>query len=559
MGVESVDIITRVLRAEFPELEAERLRAAVERAVARVASSSMDTEGYRVVDLHLAKVEASEESEERSKILRELAETLEGRNDAERALVVRLCAFGEVPQQDDIGPLLRLARITDRYSELPLESMSALVGIDHDDAVSNLHQLATAFQHVKRPYYAADCLERVLLIDPADTKAFEALELFYRTTSEWPVLVDLLGRRAANSDVDAERSEIYREMALIYDRELGDQGAALDAYRESDRLAPGGTSKADVLEGIARLSVELGVPEEEALSAAERFGTSVSEPKERARVLCKAADLAKLQDWDRAQKLYEEARHADPSLAAAVDGLAGLMRDRGQLSESITLLVNASEHNKDERSRWLVDAADLCVALGDTDWAKQLYREARTADPTNYKAGVALVELGWSDGLITPEERVELTPILDQLCRTTDDPNRLRYYLIQRSKMAQQVGEMTNARNLLARAVEIDPDDVASRRELADMLYGAEQWAKARPRMEGLLSDEDLLPPGVAVDLHYRVARCARELGDIESASKHVDVTLVLHADHRDALLRFTMNKWRHGAGSAIHGNGIVR
>jgi tetratricopeptide (TPR) repeat protein len=529
IGVESVDIITRVLRAEFPELEVERLRGAVERAVARVGSTSLDTEGYAVVDLHLSKVEATEESEERSKILRDLSEMLEGRNDAERALVTRLSAFAEVARQDDIAPLLRLGRVTDRNSELPLEAMSALVDINHDDAVSNLTGLATAFQTVARPYYAADCLERVLLIDPAHDKAFEALEVFYRSTGEWPVLVDLLGRRAVHVDADSERGELYREMGIIYDRELSDQGAALDAFRESDRLVPG---KPDVLEGIARLSVELGVPEDEALSAAERFGSVVTDPKERARALCKAAELAKLQDWDRAQALFEQAAEADPDLPAAVDGLATLRRDRGQLSEAITLLVNAAERNKAERSRWLVDAADFCVALGDTDWAKQLYREARGADPTNYKAGVALVELDADGG-----DPAELAPILDQLCKTTDDPSRLRRYLIQRSRLAHQVGEMTNARNLLARAVEIDPEDVAARRDLADMLYEAQQWAKARPLLEGLLVDEDLLPPGIAVEMHLRVARCARELGDIESAARHVDVALVLQHDHRGALL----------------------
>src|SRR6185436_19952971 len=127
--------------------------------------------------------------------------------------------------------------------------------------------------------------------------------------------------------------------------------------------------------------------------------------------LSKAAELAKLTDWDKAQRLFEEARSADGANAAAVDGLAPLLKDQGKLSESITLLVNAAELNKTERARWLIDAAEYCVALGDTDWAKQLYRDARSADPTNYKAGVALVELGWSDGIITPEEREELAPI----------------------------------------------------------------------------------------------------------------------------------------------------
>jgi tetratricopeptide (TPR) repeat protein len=211
------------------------------------------------------------------------------------------------------------------------------------------------------------------------------------------------------------------------------------------------------------------------------------------------------------------------------------LRDKGQLPEAIQLLVNAAEHHETEKSRWLVDAADFCVGLGDTDWAKQLYKDARAADPLNYKAGVALVEICWDSG-----DLVELAPILDLLCRTTDDPQRLRQYLIQRSKVAALVGDQTGARNALARAVEIDPEDVQARRELADMLFEAEQWVKARPLIEGLLVDEDLLPPGVAVDLHYKVARSAKELGDLEAAAKHIDVALALAPEHRAARLMRT-------------------
>jgi signal transduction histidine kinase len=37
---------------------------------------------------------------------------------------------------------------------------------------------------------AADCLERVLAVAPADEQAHDALELFYRSTQEWAVLID---------------------------------------------------------------------------------------------------------------------------------------------------------------------------------------------------------------------------------------------------------------------------------------------------------------------------------------------------------------------------------
>ena len=43
----SVEVLLRTLLDEFPELDVDRLRTAVERGVARAQSSNLDTEGYR--------------------------------------------------------------------------------------------------------------------------------------------------------------------------------------------------------------------------------------------------------------------------------------------------------------------------------------------------------------------------------------------------------------------------------------------------------------------------------------------------------------------------------
>jgi tetratricopeptide (TPR) repeat protein len=530
-GFGSADILVKTLREEFPELDPARLKAAVERAIARAATASLDTESYQVVDLTLARVEATEESEERAAILRELSQSLEDRRDAERALVVRLAAFGEVPTVDDLDPLLRLAKLTERWSELPLEKMLALIDITDDASVRRLTEIAAAWQQLGRSYYAADCLERVLAVAPADPHANEALELFYRASGEWSVLIDLLGRRANHVADDRERAELFREMAVIYERELGDEAGALDAYREADRLRP---DHHDVIEAIARLTVKAGDQEGEALEALERLAGVEADPAARARALCRAAELAKLQDWDKAQALFERARADDPDLVPAIDGLAVLLRDRGELSASIALLVEGADRPAlaAERSRWLADAADFCVASGDTDWAKQLYRDARVADPANHKAGVALVELCWDTGSL-----VELAPILAELCRSTDDPGRLRTYLLQRSRVAAELGDRTGARMALTRAVDLDPHDLDSRRDLASMLFEADRCENARPLLEGLLDHEDSLPPGDAVELHYRVAKCAHELGDRETADKQAAITLALDPHHRGALL----------------------
>jgi tetratricopeptide (TPR) repeat protein len=527
----SVDVLARAVLDEFPELDPARVATAIERGIARAASTALDTEAYRVVDLQLARAEATEESVERAAILRELAEMLEQRGDAERAIVVRGAAFAAAPSVVDLDPLLRLGQITERWSELPLEQLSALIGIDDDESPRRLRELAHAWQRVGRMYHAADCLERVLLLHPEDAHANEALEVFYRSTGEWPVLVDLLQRRAVHVVDPKERAELFREIGLIYDRELADHGAAFEAYQESDRLAPG---HPEVVGPLARLGGDVGLSEEEVLASLEHAAAVITEPKARAATLCRAAELARNQDWDKALQLFERARAADPDLAAAVDGLSVLRRDRGELSTAADLLVEASERPAlaAERSRWLADAADFQVALGDFEDAKELYRRARRADLGNHRAGVALVELCWDTGSL-----VELAPILDDLCRTTDDPERLRHYLLQRSKVAQELGEVTSARDTLARVVDLDPGDAAARRALGDLLFENQEWARARPLLEGQLDDEDQLPPDDRVVLHYRIARASHELGDDAAAAKHAGIALALGPGHRASLL----------------------
>src|SRR6478609_5441004 len=105
-SIGSVEQLARAVLDEFPDLDPARVRAALERGVARAAASRLDTEGYAIVDLHLARVDATYEHSERAQILRELSETLEERGDIDRALVVRLSAFSEAASAGDLDPLL---------------------------------------------------------------------------------------------------------------------------------------------------------------------------------------------------------------------------------------------------------------------------------------------------------------------------------------------------------------------------------------------------------------------------------------------------------------------
>src|SRR2546430_16653222 len=97
-----------------------------------------------------------------------------------------------------------------------------------DGAPRRFAEVAHGFQQRGDSYRAADCLERALAIAPADNAAHEALELFYRSTREWPVLIDLLHRRALHAD-DKERAAMPPEIAPTPDPGLADHAAAFQA------------------------------------------------------------------------------------------------------------------------------------------------------------------------------------------------------------------------------------------------------------------------------------------------------------------------------------------
>lgn len=521
-----------MLLQEFPGLDPKRLAAAVERATARAAAAQLDTEGHRIVDAHLARVEETEESIERATIMRQLAMELEGRGDFDRAMVVRLSAFGENPSILDLDPLLRLARATERTDELPLDAMTVLIVLEDPDAPRWFSEIAAAWQELGNVYRAADCYERVLLLDAANLAAYDALEVFYRSTSEWPVLIDLLQRRLGSTEDKHGQAELYREIAELYERELGDDASARDALRSADLLEP---DHRDVLDGLARLAVRLGGLEDEALGALERTTKMTEEPKARARVLHRAAEIAKHHDYDKAQVLFERARAEDPDLREAVDGLVTLLRDRGDLAGSIELLVDAAARPAfaEARSNWLADAADFSVALGDTERAKTLYGEARVADPDNHHAGLALVELCWDTGAV-----VELAPILEELTRTTEEPSRLHGYLVQLARVSAELGDRAKVKASLEKAVAIDGGDSATRRELAELCFEDNAWAETRAHYEALLeSGEAELSDDDKALFHFRIAVCASETGDGAAAEKHAGMALAIVPSHRPTLM----------------------
>ncbi len=588
--------LVEALAEEFPDVAAERLRQAAERAAGAVGEPDDDAE----VDAYLARVDAAIDPCERGRLLCDLAALLERGGDLDRALSARIGALTEDPDGARGARLVSLARATRRTDEL-IDALEAVLAseLDNDtaaglwlalaslragqealqalesaarvaprradvlraladayagagrqraslDTLARLvdvtasgpelaalyREMAAGWQRLDRFDRAAECWEWVLSLAPEDDGAYAVLEPLYREGRRFPELIHLMCRRAERC-APAERADVFVAVAEIYRGELGDTGRAVDFYRAAADNAP---DRLDILSTLAALCQEREA-HDDAIVALERIARATPDRRASARVLRQAGTIAwrALSSADTARDLIARSLEADPDCVASIEALAALHRERGELPAAIDVLSEAARRPAlaEHAARLLGDAASLSVTSGDHDGAVELCRAARFADPADERAGALLADL-----LLEERSLDELVPLLELLCDRTTDPAVLRRRLSQLGTAAAATGRDDLAREALARAVELEPDDLSARRALGELLFDQEAWNDAAAVLEGLLQQhEDRLSRADCVELHYRVGRSARELGQLERARIHTETALALDPAHRPSLL----------------------
>ena len=96
-------------------------------------------------------------------------------------------------------------------------------------------------------------LEKILLIDDRNAKAYRDLERLYRQERKWEELVETYRKHIVVTNDATERIDLYTKMGQVYESELRDLDRAIEAY--NDVLNFEGDHN-DALAGLARLYEE---------------------------------------------------------------------------------------------------------------------------------------------------------------------------------------------------------------------------------------------------------------------------------------------------------------
>ncbi len=250
-------------------------------------------------------------------------------------------------------------------------------------------------QRLHAPERAFRSYERVLSVRPDDLRAAAALVPIYEKDERWgrlPALYEILLARAESSE---QKLTLLRKLADVTGSRLSDKAASLAYARKAYDLAPRAEGALALLEEHARAAGSWE-PFVEALEA--RLETDGSmEAEERRELKLRLAEVyaRELARTDDSIRVYRELVEADPTDAATIATLDGVLRRAGRREDLRWLYdLRIAGAEPDAALDLLIEWAKLEEeTFEEPDRAVALYRRALEIRPTDERALSSLPRL----------------------------------------------------------------------------------------------------------------------------------------------------------------------
>ncbi|MFN3202425.1 MAG: hypothetical protein ACE366_28760 [Bradymonadia bacterium] len=388
-----------------------------------------------------------------------------------------------------------LESLKEDYNLLPEDDVEGRVGI--------LSQMITIYRdRLHLEVMVVNTYNQILLLQPGNTEALDALESTFEKKRRWNDLIGVLSRRA---DLAAEVGETDAQVALLrriaqlwLDQFSNPQQAivyleALLAVKPRDE------------EAISSL-IELYTRRKMWPKVYEAYGLQLELLEGDARVarLQQMATLAteRLKREGEAIDLWRQVLAAQPDHGEAWEALEILYRKTlqwGPLADLLTERIGLTESDED-RLLWLKKLAPICAdQLGDEARATEAWRAVLRLNVQDRQAeaflrGVYLQAQDWRslEGLFA--ERGELTGfvrLLDEQVRAADE-QPLKVDLLKRMARVQKVelGDEGAALGTWARVFEVQADDLEAAITLSPHYEQTAQWDELVDTLEVQLDHE---------------------------------------------------------------------
>ena len=302
----------------------------------------------------------------------------------------------------------RIFNRTGRYKEL-LENLERQVAvaatprqkINLYERIAGLHE-EEFLDHAK----AAEALEKIVEIDPANEASMTALARHYRAVSRWEDLAKLYDRHATLASDDLRKVELHTARARLLADQIGSPTLAMRAYEQVLAIQH---DNGGALEALAHLR-ELSGDAHAALTAVEALAAKASTPEAKAEQWMRAGRLLEQRgDKDGAIERYKLALESNPRDAAAFSALRQSYSQRGDATSVVELVekeLGFAEGNL-AKARLHAELAKVYgEKLKDKDAAEANAKKALDLDSTNADALMVLGDLAFDAERYTEAARL---------------------------------------------------------------------------------------------------------------------------------------------------------
>jgi tetratricopeptide (TPR) repeat protein len=440
---------------------------------------------------------------------------------------------------DDAAALRGLDRILNRagrYREL-LENFERQVAIAQTprQKVNVYERMAVLYDEEFLDHArAAECLEEILAIDPANESALSKLPRFYRVLGEWDALEKLYDKHARTVGDDRRRVELFVQRARVLSENIGSPDRATAAYEQALAVEP---EHKGALEAFARLREQTG-DTQAALKAIETLAASASTPQARGEQWLRAARLLEGRgDRDGAIERYRLAIEANPADTEAAALLRSAYVERGDPAGVVVLIENELERaeGKIARARLYGELARVQRdKLHDNEKAEANAKTAVELDATNADAQLVLGDIAY-EGERYVEASRHLEPLASRAASLPrEDAVRVLVRFVEAfgrgvtsSRTAPMgsspTGSLVEAQPRLGAAVDalerIAPDDAEALARVARVMFECNDLAAARRMYEAILERHGVrLSAADRADAQWRLGESLRRTGDLDEA-----------------------------------------
>lgn len=405
-----------------------------------------------------------------------------------------------------------------------------------EDRVAIYQRMAAMWEeNFAKPERATEVLEKILLIDERNAKAYRDLERLYRQERKWESLVDTYRKHLAVTSDTTERIDLFTKTGQVYEQELRDLDRAIDSYNDVLSVEE---DHADALAGLGRLYEETE-NWDRAVEMMRRLIRISAEPKQKVDLNYRLGRIfdEQMRDPEPAQEYLVEALSQDPSHVPSMLSLLGIYKRRGDWLKAAQLMVRAeaATNNPLEKTRLLYEGGKIFAEkLGDEAQATDLFARVMQLDPEHVDAAEPLSQLYFKR-----EEWAPLVPILEMLARKADrKTNRELTLLYHRlAKAADKLGENEKALKYYKQSYDLDSTYLPTLVDRAGLLYRLEHWDDAfRIYQTILVHHRDTQKDDQIVDIFFRLGRIKLKLGERTKAVNMFEKALEIQPGHRGTL-----------------------